>query len=151
MSFINTSNTWRSADSISPLKVVESLIADMKHAAFKVRSVEAFESASDSLTCFAAAHLVPSIESNWREYGLTRQQAAVADLLHSKMNRLVTNESLMNALYFDRPDDAPSHDILKVVVCKVRQKIKGSPYVIETIWGQGFRMVSKPKPESIAA
>jgi DNA-binding response OmpR family regulator len=144
MTFINASNTWDSAPSISPIKVIEGLIAEMKRAAFKDRDAAAFERASDSLSCFATAHLTPSVEDKWRDMGMTRQEGAIADALHARLGKVVSSETVLNAIYFDRAGDHPGDEIVRVFICKIRQKLKGTPYRIETIWGQGYSMVNTP-------
>ena len=45
----------------------------------------------------------------------------------------------MDALYYDRPHAEPDSKIVDILVCKIRKKIKGSGWAVETVWGEGYR------------
>lgn len=53
-------------------------------------------------------------------------------------------EAILTAMCWDRPDaDWPEVKIVDVVVCKIRARLREaeSPLRIETVWGQGYRLV----------
>ena len=55
-----------------------------------------------------------------------------------RIGQCVSKGALMDALYFDRAGE-PEPKIVDILVCKLRRKIAGSGFVIETVWGQGYR------------
>lgn len=136
---------------LSTMEIVNRLLLQMKGAAL-THNMRVFEEKSDELATFAMAHLVPDIPETWRPYKFTRHQSIIADILYKNLGKVVPYGFIMNGLYFDRPDDPPGIQVLKVRICHMRKKFQSSPYDIETVWGVGFRMVRKQsQPESIAA
>ena len=72
---------------------------------------------------------------------LTSKEMELVLVLKDRFPRLVTKEALMEALYLHE-SDAPEHiQIISVMVCKIRDKVKGTGFDIGTIWGKGFRML----------
>jgi two-component system cell cycle response regulator CtrA len=72
------------------------------------------------------------------EFGLTGYESrALGRLLKGG---LVSKESLMTALYSDRPDDEPQIKIVDVFICKMRRKLAGFGINIETRWGRGYEL-----------
>lgn len=142
--FITQGNRWTSGGPISPQKLLAGIMCQMDVAFAKSDRV-AYELARDQLTVFSEAHLKEDKSNLWEEYGMSRQMGIMADLLHSRMGKIVSSEQLLNAMYFDRPDGGPSSgpDIIKVRLCGIRKKLEQSPYEIETLWGQGYRMVER--------
>lgn len=85
---------------------------------------------------------------------ITKQQRAVAYLLASKLGLMVTKGRILDFIMTDRPnEDAPGVKILDVVVCNLRKRIKDNnlPIRIETVFGDGYRMVEVANVESEAA
>lgn len=80
------------------------------------------------------------------ELDLPRKEQQILNLLNSKPGRVFSRESIMNALYFDRADDAPEPKIVDVFITRIRNKLreKNMPVWIETLWGLGWRLVNKP-------
>jgi len=62
--------------------------------------------------------------------------------LHSK-------EQIINALYWDRPNDIPEIKIVDVYACKVRKKLAGTGIVINTVWAGGYYLTGKEKLQAI--
>lgn len=79
-----------------------------------------------------------------RALKLTRSEAAFLTVLADRAPRIVSKDALLQLLYADRPDDAPSEKLIDVWVCKIRPKIAGTGCEIETIWGEGFRFTGEP-------
>ncbi len=72
---------------------------------------------------------------------LTRRQFEVFDLLLKRCPRVVTNEDIFGLLYDHRDDlDLPKPSIIKVLVCKIRQKIKPLGLNIKLLWGTGYSL-----------
>lgn len=79
----------------------------------------------------------------WRDYGLTPIQSRIADFFMSRFGRTISRGSL-SACWTSVGLDDPGAKNLDVQICWLRKKLAASPYVIENIWGVGFRMELKP-------
>lgn len=108
--------------------------------------------ALDKLEVFAEATW-PDEESDpaasagrWSGCGFSVLQCRIADRLNQRPGQGVSHEALYNFCYFDRsPSDMPDTEIIKVEICKMRKKLAGTKYAIETVWGAGYRlMVNDP-------
>lgn len=84
--------------------------------------------------------LVPASIAVPLEFGLTGAEARV--FAHLASRDVATKQSLMLALYGDRPDE-PEIKIVDVFVCKLRKKVARFGVNIETIWGQGYRLANR--------
>lgn len=86
----------------------------------------------------ASAEAVPEADvGDQMAYRLTRPQARLLAVLKRHAGKCVRRLSLWDALYFDDPDP-PEIKNIDVFICKLRQKLKTSPYRIETIRGAGY-------------
>ncbi|MBI1213845.1 MAG: hypothetical protein GC190_20480 [Alphaproteobacteria bacterium] len=74
---------------------------------------------------------------------LTGQERAIAKILHQHLGHVVLKTSLHTHLYAlaVHDEDIAEIKIVDVFICKLRAKIKGSIYRIETMWGQGYRLL----------
>jgi DNA-binding response OmpR family regulator len=76
----------------------------------------------------------------------------VLELLYARRRSgPVSEDTMMTILYSDKPDDPPQETIIKVFMCKLRQKLKPTPFGIRTIWGQGYEWVEGEIAEAIKA
>lgn len=108
-----------------------------------------FNELSDQLETLVMAHIEPREPDPWiRAYGLTVMQARLATFLHSKLGKDCSRHAIMNALYFERPNEEPDMKTLDVYVCHIRRKIKDSQYQIVNVWGKGYKMIER---HSVAA
>ncbi|MFC3074945.1 helix-turn-helix domain-containing protein [Shinella pollutisoli] len=93
--------------------------------------------------------LSPSVVAIDMAWQLTSSEARVFACLATRAK--ATKEMILQALYSDRPDDAPEPKIVDVFVCKLRKKLKPFGIEITTVWGQGYsladrcRYVSEPR------
>lgn len=70
-----------------------------------------------------------------------------AKIVHFLLHRHVaSNDDLWGELYGMRRSGGPSAKITQVFVCKIRKKLKGTPYRIGTIHGVGYRFHDTRKP-----
>ncbi len=72
---------------------------------------------------------------------LTRARWLLLEALWCGRGRTQSRERLINALYAietDRPRDPKN--VLTVHVCHLREALRGAPYQIDTIRGQGYRL-----------
>lgn len=82
------------------------------------------------------------IVSAGRVAQLTPQEFAMFIALWEARPRTLTKERLMAAIYGLKPDgDEPEIKIIDVFVCKLRPKIAGMGFAIETAWGKGYRLI----------
>lgn len=58
-------------------------------------------------------------------------------LMHAR-GRVVPKQALMDRVYSGF--EQPGVKIVDVIVCKLRAKIEGFPFEIETVWGRGYRL-----------
>lgn len=74
------------------------------------------------------------------EFRLTNLEARLFGVVLQR--GMASRETLMAALYYDRPTDRdePEIKIVDVVVCKIRKKLKPFGIDLLTIWGQGYRL-----------
>ncbi|RVE90101.1 helix-turn-helix domain-containing protein [Sinorhizobium meliloti] len=75
------------------------------------------------------------------EFGLTGSEARV--FAHLATRDMATKQSVMLALYSDRADVEPETKIVDVFVCKMRKKLARFGVTIETVWGQGYRLLNR--------
>jgi len=102
--------------------------------------------------------------AQWRAVAnITASEARILELLYSAPGRGVTRGALLDALYFDRIGEHPAPKILDVHVAKIRRKLRGTRFQIETLKGVGYRgvvlegdlpdlppSVSRPRPAKAA-
>lgn len=82
----------------------------------------------------------PTLNTEWLEkYRLTAQEARMIEFLAARMDKACSKGAILDAITFDHVDE-PEIKIIDVLCCRLRRKLQGSPYVIETVWGQGYRM-----------
>ncbi len=136
---------------ISPRKQVSDLLRQIRSMTSRLRAVAApklideINSATDSIEVLMPLCDSATSEADmWPTVHLTLNHARLLGALRARMGQTVTKNALMDALYFDRPDDAPESKIIDVFICKIRKKIAHTGYAIKTVWGQGYKLV---KPE----
>lgn len=122
---------------------VSALIDEMR-GALASHNVQKFEAASDSLEVLVMAHTEPvPREFVWDRTKLTNQQRRMLTLLHSRLGKETSRDSLLSAIYFDY-GDRPECDrkTIDVHICRIRKVLKDivAPYRIETVWNYGFKM-----------
>lgn len=75
-----------------------------------------------------------------RRYGFTGNEARLFLIMH-RATGVLDKQTMHNRLYADRIDEAPDTKIIDVIVCKIREKIKGTHWRVETAWGVGYQLV----------
>jgi DNA-binding response OmpR family regulator len=106
---------------------------------------------TDQISVLCRAALAPSPGEDWLKLGLTRMETRLMRALAERQDRMVSKGALMDAMYFDLGHEAEPK-IVDVLVCKIRKKLRGSAYQIETVWGQGYRARFVPEvAEAVAA
>lgn len=75
---------------------------------------------------------------------LTGKERDTLFALARRFNTVISKEGLLDALYSQGVDDEPELRIIDVFICKLRGKLnrceEGLGSVIETVWGQGYRL-----------
>lgn len=97
-----------------------------------------------------------SVWVNTREPLFTPTEHEMVLCFAQHVNRVLSKEALMTAMYSLQPDDAPDPKIIDVYVHKLRKKFSeihpDGAELIETVWGQGYRLVpSQSSRESASA
>lgn len=89
-----------------------------------------------------AAYMMPKVDP-WIEYGLTKAEARIMNLLASRRGHVFSKDAIMNALYFDDPQGGAEFKIVDVFVCKIRHKLEEAQadQWIVTHWGYGYSLV----------
>lgn len=72
--------------------------------------------------------------------GLTPQEERLVSHLIRRAPGYVTKDALMTVLY-DDADEEPQIKIIDVFICKIRKKLVGHGWHIETVWGRGYRIL----------
>ena len=73
---------------------------------------------------------------------LTRTEMDVFQVIMDRAPRCATKDDILRSVYPIEADE-PDVKIIDVFVCKIRRKIKGFSFGIDTVWGRGF--VFNPK------
>jgi len=100
---------------------------------------------SAQLSLLCRGYMEPAKDEPLPGVKLTPNEARVFSLLKARLGRAVSRGALLDAASFHHGwDSEPTNKVVDVYVCRLRRKIKGSGFVIETAWGQGYRMVAAP-------
>lgn len=81
---------------------------------------------------------------------LTRKEYEIINLLGVRKGAMLSKNSFINHLYGGR--DEPESKIVDVFVCKLRHKLSNAGLegaVIETVWGQGHKLVETPQIQNL--
>ena len=73
----------------------------------------------------------------------TGKQIELVAVLHAALGRTLSRGFILDALYpieADQPDD----QIIKVMLVHIRKRLAGTSLGVETVWGEGLRMVYAP-------
>lgn len=77
------------------------------------------------------------------EWRLTAREATVFGVIASR--ELATKEAIMAALYHNLGKEEAEIKIVDVFICKIRKKLAPFGIVVETVWGQGYRLSTATK------
>lgn len=75
-----------------------------------------------------------------QRFRFTGREAKLFLILERAEGAAISKDTLLTRLYDDKIDDPPDMKIIDVFIFKVRQKLEGSGYRIDTIWGAGYSM-----------
>ncbi len=127
-------------------KAIEGLLAELKAAALS-QSPIAFERISDEISVLCRGYMLPGPGETPYDMELTDNERAIFELLSSKLGKSVHRECLLDVLPRHKGQrDDPNAKNIDVYICRIRKQMKRLkvPRQIETVWGQGYRMVAKP-------
>lgn len=131
-----------------PARSAKAILGLILHALQEMGATHAEEgpdAASDrEIVDFLAADDVRDLLPLMERHGLTQREARLFRILQRAEGRYIGQEALLARLYADRPDDPPDRKVLGVFVSKIRGKLEGSPWRIETEHGVGYRLVKAP-------
>lgn len=100
---------------------------------------------SDQLEVLVMAYLEPVVDDPVPGVKFTRCQRRIVARLMERIGQTVRRDSLMNAMYFDRPDEEPDIKIVDVLVCQIRKKLKESDFEIINDRGIGYGIQRIPR------
>lgn len=115
-----------------------------------IRSVK-IDEATDDIEALTKVYMDPGEPQNWDGLRLTPKENELAKLLRARMGKTVSRDAIMNALYFDDPNGGPNIKIIDVFICKLRRKLIGSGFRIETDHITGYRMAEGEAPPRACA
>lgn len=106
----------------------------------RVKHDAVVERLSDQIEVLTRAWGTPAFSSDWDGLRLSPTETRIMDRLKANLGNPVSDDSLLDAVYFDSPDpkDAP---LIKVFVAHLRRKLKDSKWAINTAWGFGYKLV----------
>lgn len=93
---------------------------------------------SDQIATLCRGYLSQAVNERWLELHLSDKERRFMDALFARPGKTVTRDSIMDALYFDQGNE-PGPKILDVFATRIRDKICGSEFAIENVFGVGFR------------
>lgn len=119
------------------------------HADLNMRGIhsEAIADATYSIECLSRAYMDEGIHREWERCHFTPVHRKIGDVLRAHLGKIVPNDHLFDMLYCGRgADDLPDPTIIKVHIHHMRKRLKqyDSAYWVETVFGQGQRLVLKP-------
>lgn len=80
-----------------------------------------------------------------QEFDLTPLEAQIMLILQASPEGRASKSAIHNRLYLHE-QDAPELKIVDVFICKLRNKIKGRGWQINTLWGIGYQIIKTDKP-----
>lgn len=93
------------------------------------------------------AVLVPDMQIP-EAFRLTPSERRV--LAHLASREVATYESIMMALYSDRPNDYREENTARVFISKIRSKLAPHGVFIRSVWGRGYRLEGWPVKKGMA-
>jgi DNA-binding response OmpR family regulator len=97
-------------------------------------------SAQVSLLC--RGYMEPVMADPLPGVRLTPNEGKLFALLKARLGQAVARGALLDAASFHHGwDREPGIKIVDVYICRLRRKLAGSQYTIETVWGRGYRLV----------
>lgn len=126
---------------VSAHETVRALLDDIRGelVARNIRSVK-IDEATDDIETLTKAYMDHGESHDWDGLRMTPKERAIAEYLRARMGKTVSRDAIMNALYFDDPNGGPDIKIIDVFMCKLRRKLIGSGFRIETDHVIGYRM-----------
>jgi DNA-binding response OmpR family regulator len=76
---------------------------------------------------------------------LTRAEAEMLQILIDAKSAVMSKEKLLTSLYWQENDE-PNIKMIDVWICKLRKKISPLGLNIQTIWGNGYRLIIAAAP-----
>ena len=131
----------------SPLQFEADQIFDRLNVAITRGDRAAALDLTDKLELFIKPLTEQEDPQMWAEYGLTRREQRIVSTLFARKGLTTSRSGVMQALYFDHINDWPNEKIIDVFVMRARLKLLvKDAWHIETVWGQGFRLMEGPAP-----
>lgn len=106
---------------------------------------DALRDMTDQAEAFMMAAIDPGLGSlgdKLNMAGLNGQPARLVEILAARLGRCVKKSTILEMMYNGSPD-TPELKIVDVFVCKARKRLAQSqiPLRIESVWGEGYKLV----------
>lgn len=75
---------------------------------------------------------------------MTGLERRLFNFLRANEGKVLTVPEVMDGLYANH-DNEPHQKIIDVVICRLRKKLKGTPFAIETRHGEGRRLIREQR------
>lgn len=94
----------------------------------------------ERLTILTASH--ETFELDDVEAHLSATQRTILKILADRMGKSISKDRIYAMLYAARISsrEHPDPKIVDVFICKIRERLKGSPWSIKTHWGEGYSL-----------
>lgn len=127
---------------VDPRGQVLGLLGQMHKAAGDVSEIRKL---TDQAEVLVRTHMAPVVGDEFPGLMLTASEARFLARLKSQEGEVVPYGSIMDAIYFDKHEEAVSN-ILKVYANHLRRKMKAANYPakIVTEWGSGYKLAKLP-------
>jgi hypothetical protein len=117
---------------------VEALLDELRD---RVRDPDV-EKLSAQISLLCRGYMEPDAADPLPGVRLTPNERSILVLLMARAGRAVSRGALLDAAsYHHGWDREPAPKIVDVYICRLRAKLKGRGWRIETVWGQGYRLV----------
>src|SRR5690242_4652575 len=115
---------------------------EMEGLAESVRSGD--PAALDRMLVLSRSYMEPTKKNLFPGLVLTPMERRIANRLFQRPGEFVTQDQLMDAMYFDKPEGEPAdHNIIRVYICKLRHKFEGTQFRIPRVREYGFGYVGE--------
>ena len=75
---------------------------------------------------------------------LTQYESRIYGILHKHKGKVVPRGTILDLVYFDRSHgEIPLPRVIDVYLVKIRRKLRGTPFRIEAVFGQGLRLIDE--------
>ena len=99
---------------------------------------------SEQISLLCRGYMEPAGEDVLPGVRLTPNESSLFALLKRRLGQAVNRGALLDAAAFHHGwDSEPMPKVVDVYICRLRRKLKGTGFAIETVWGRGYRLTDE--------